>query len=112
MMMKAEMLYNYFTSVFTDDDGTLPYFARRIDDSVFIFDVDFSSVVIVKVTTQMKSTNTADLQGFNNAFLKRLKFILSKPLKEAYTHIFSCGKIPSDRHVANVTPVFKKVCPL
>jgi len=104
---KAEMLNNYFTSVFTDDDGTLPYFTRRVDDCVD------SSVDIVKVMTQMKSTNTADPQGINNAFLKRLKFTLSKPLKEAYTYIFfSCWKIPSDWHVANVTPVSKKVCPL
>ena len=80
----------------TDDDGTLPYFTRRVDDSVSISNVDFSSVDIVKVMTQMKSTYTADPRGLNNAFLKRLKFVLSKPLKEAYTYIFSCGKIPSD----------------
>jgi len=32
---KAEALNSYFTSVFTVDDGILPDFDRRVDDSVF-----------------------------------------------------------------------------
>jgi len=56
----------------------------------------------------MKSSNTADPQGFSNSFLKRLKFALAKPLSALYTHIFTSGKIPSDWRLANVTLVFKK----
>ena len=39
---KAEALNIYFTSVFTVDDGILPDFDRRVDDSVFINHVDFT----------------------------------------------------------------------
>jgi len=58
--------------------------------------------------THMKSSNTADPQGFSNSFLKRLKFALARPLSALYTHIFTSGKIPSDWRLANITPVFKK----
>jgi len=105
---KAEMLNNYFTGVSTVDDGILPHFARRVDDNVFSNYVDFAFSDIVKMITHMKSSNTADPQGFSNSFLKRLKFALAKPLSALYTHIFTSGKIPSDWRLANVTPVFKK----
>ena len=107
---KAEMLNSYFTGVLlsTVDDGILPHFARRVDDNVFSNHVDFAFSDIVKMITHMKSSNTADLQGFSNSFLKSLKFALARPLSALYTHIFTSGKIPSDWRLANVTPVFKK----
>ena len=38
---KAELLSNYFASVFTVDDGNLPEFSRRVDDDVCIDDIVF-----------------------------------------------------------------------
>jgi len=102
------MLNSYFTGVFTVDDGILPHFARRVDENVFSNHVDFAFSDIVKMITHMKSSNTADPQGFSNSYLKRLKFALAKPWSALYTHIFTSSKIPSDWRLANVTPVSKK----
>jgi len=41
---KAEMLSNYFASVFTVDDGKLPEFNRQVDDDVYIDQIIFSAV--------------------------------------------------------------------
>ena len=46
---KAERLNNYFMSVFTADDGSLPDFGRRVDESVFINHVEFTSLDLIKV---------------------------------------------------------------
>jgi len=48
---KAEMLSNYFASVFTVDDGNLPEFNRRVDDDVYIDQINFSAVDIAKTIT-------------------------------------------------------------
>ena len=104
---KAEVLNKYFTSVFTVDNGIFPDFGRRVDKNIFINEIDFFSADIVKVITQMKNVKTADPHGFNNCFLKRLKFILAGPLSIVYAHIFSVGKIPNAWPIANITPVFK-----
>ena len=90
------MLNSYFTGVSTVDDGILPHFARRVDDNVFLNFILTWPSQIVKMITHMKSSNTADPQGFSNSFLKRLKFALARPLSALYTHIFTSGKIPSD----------------
>jgi len=105
---KAERLNNYFMSVFTADDVNLPDFGRRVDESVFINHVEYTSLDLIKVITHVKSSKTADPQGFNNAFIKRLKFMLTRPLCATYTYIFSSGKLPNSWRMANVTPVFKK----
>jgi len=41
---KAEILNNYFMSIFTADNGNLPDFGRRVDESVFINHVEFTSL--------------------------------------------------------------------
>jgi len=104
---KAELLNNYFSSVFTIDDGVFPKFCRRVDNDTFISEINFFSAEIVKAITQIKDAKSADTHGFNNCFLKRLKFILAGPLSIIYAHIFTVGKIPSAWRIANITPVFK-----
>ena len=95
-------------SVFTADDGNLPDFGRRVDESVYINHAEFTSLDLIKVIqgTHVKSSKTADHQDFNNAFIKRLKFMLARPLCATYTYIFSSGKIPNSWRMVNVTPDF------
>ena len=79
-----------------------------VDESVFINHVEFTSLDLIKVIIHVKSSKTDDPQGLNNAFIKRLKFMLALPLCATYTYIFLSGKIPNSWRMANVTPVFKK----
>ena len=48
---KAERLNNYFMSVFTADDVNLPDFGRRVDESVFINHVEFTSLDLINPHT-------------------------------------------------------------
>ena len=82
---KAEMLSNYFASVFTVDDGNLPEFNRRVDNDVYIDQIIFSAADIAS----LKCTRTTDPHGFNSLFLKRLKFLLAGPMCSVFTYIFS-----------------------
>ena len=49
-------------SVFTADDGSL-HFGRRVDESVFINHVEFTSLDLIKLIAHVKSSKTADPQG-------------------------------------------------
>jgi len=84
---KAELLNNYFASIFTVDDGKLPLFNQRVKNDVFMSHVDFSSCDIAKVIANLKNTRTVDLHGFNNIFIKCLRFVLAKPLSMIYSYI-------------------------
>jgi len=76
---KAEVLNSYFTSVFTVDDSILPDFDRRVDDNVLINHVELTVSNITKMMNRMKSSNTADPQGFSN-FFKASKIFISQAI--------------------------------
>jgi len=108
VLIVSTYIFMYFIGV--SGLRVLPLLINGWMDNVFSNHVDFTFSDIVKMITHIKSSNTADPQGFSNSFLRRLKFALAKPLSALYTHIFTSGKIPSDWRLANVTPVFKKRC--
>ena len=64
----------------TTDNGVFPDFSRRVDNDIFINEIDFFCVDIVKIITQIEDTKSVDPHGFNNCFFKCLKFALAKPL--------------------------------
>ena len=105
---KAELLNDYFTGVFTVDDGVLPEIPLRVQNNMSMSKINFSSVDVLKIISKTTNSKTADPHGFSNFFLKRLQFILASPLSSVYAHIFSAGVIPDAWRTANVTPIFKK----
>ena len=107
---KAEALNNYFTSVLTVDDGVLPDFPRRVVENVLTDHVDFTVADVISTINHIKTSTTADPQGFTNAFLKRLKFSLAQPLSSVFSYIFSCWKIPNDWRNWLSLPSSRKVC--
>ena len=93
---KSEALNEYFTSVFTTDDGTLPIFPRRVAPNVNLSEVHFSPTAIFKHLKNLKSKHTRDPNGFTTSFLKKLDYVLIKPLCVLFSSIFNNGSIPSD----------------
>ena len=65
---KAELLNNYFSSVFTIDNGVFPKFCRRVDNENFISEINFFSADIVKAITQIKMLNQLILTGLITLF--------------------------------------------
>ena len=105
---KSEALNEYFTIVFTTDNGTLPRFPMRVTSNVNLSDVRFSLTAIFKHLKNLKSKHTRDPNGFTTSFLKKLDYVLIKPLCILFSFIFNNGSIPDDWRTANVMPIFKK----
>ena len=85
---KANILNEYFASVFTVDDGILPTFARRVPNDVALDKIDFNPSVIIKAVKSCKSSKTLDPDGFSNTVLKRLLPSLVNPLCILFNHAF------------------------
>jgi len=105
---KANLLNNYFQSVFTVDDGNLPPFTRRVPDNVSIGTIHFSPGTIIKAIKVCKHSRTLDPDGFSNYVLKQLSSSLISPLCVLFNHFFTSGVLPIAWKIANITPIFKK----
>jgi len=105
---KASVLNDYFSSVFTADDGTLPTFNRRVPDNVSLEKIEFSPNVINRAIKSLKNhSNTLDPNGFNSFVLRKLMYSLSNPLCILFNFVFTSGAIPNAWKTANITPIFK-----
>lgn len=107
---KAEALNNYFTSVLTVDDGVLPDFPRRVVENVLIDHVDFTVADVISTINHIKTSTTADPQGFTNAFLKRLKFSLAQPLSSVFPTSFHAERFQMIGARLMSLPSSRKVC--
>lgn len=107
---KATALNNYFCSVFTADDGTLPTFPKRVPDGVSFNKIDFTPDIVFKAIKSCKNnSNARDPDGFNSCVLYKLMYNIANPLCTLFNFVFINGKIPNAWKTANVTPIFKKV---
>ena len=87
---------------------TLPVFPWRVAPNVNLNEVHFSPTAIFKHLKNLKSKHTRDPNGFTTSFLKKLDYVLIKPLCVLFSFIFNNGSIPDDWRTANVMPIFKK----
>ena len=105
---KAELFNNYFSSVFTVDDGCLPEFVDRVDESTRLFDVDFTPEIVFKVLHKLKPSTSHGPDGIPNLLLKNLARELSVPLCHLFDFSFKSQKLPDCWKLATVTPIFKQ----
>ena len=105
---KATLLNEYFCSVFTQDDGKLPPLRRRVSDDVSIENIEFTPARVLKAVNQIKNKRSLDPNGFSPVFIKKLCYVLIKPLCVLFNFLYNCGQFPNDWRLANVIPVFKK----
>jgi len=104
---KAEILNNYFTSVFTSEDtSTIPI----LDHNTFpdISPLTIHNEGVVDLLSNLKEHKAKGPDEIPAALLKRL----STEISPALTHIFQASlyqcKVPKEWKTANVVPVFKK----
>ena len=102
---KAEVMNNFFSSVFTVEDKYLPKCDLLVDNS--ICDV---VVTIDKVKKLLKSLNVSKSAGpdeIHPRFLKELAEPLALPVTILFNKSLSEGRLPSMWKTANVTCIFK-----
>ncbi len=105
----AEALNKYFASIYVQDDGCLPEFAKRAADVNFTDDVDLSVVAIESVLSGVGDTHSSGPDGFSAFLLKRLRNSISLPLSLIFNLSYESGIVPTIWKNAIVCPVYKGV---
>ena len=65
---RANLLNNYFQSVFTQDNGTSPSFPSRLPDNIHISDINTSPQTIYRILKKLKTNSAAGPDGLPPIF--------------------------------------------
>ncbi len=103
---KAAAFNNYFTSVFTIDDGNRLNFPLRLKENVHI-SVDLSPEIVFKYLLKLPSKLSLGPDGLPPLVFKKLSVSLAEPLSYIFNFSYTLGKIPRQWATANVSPIFK-----
>ena len=104
---KAEVLNNFFTSVFTQEDDTdIPTF--DCGKNVSINDVIVTDDMMKKSLLSLNISKSPGPDELHPRVLRELANELSHPFKVLFDKSLVAGKIPQDWKVAEVRPIFKK----
>jgi hypothetical protein len=104
---RANLLNDYFASVCTKDNGTLPAFSHRVPNDAKLESVDFTPESVYAAITKLKAGGSCGPDGFPPLLFKNLAGSLIEPLSLLFKSFMSVGKIPSAWSHAVVTPVYK-----
>ena len=77
---KCELLNTYFASVFTNDDGSLPSFAPRVNADVLMAPITFSSDIVQDALLHLPSKCSKSPDGFPALFFKSIASAIAFPL--------------------------------
>ncbi|MCP4492583.1 MAG: hypothetical protein GY820_35545, partial [Gammaproteobacteria bacterium] len=103
---KAYILNNYFSSVFTIDNGAAPMFNSRCDSH--LASVEFPPSVVYDKLCRLKPSLSCGPDGIPKLFLKRFAFHFCLPLSKIFEFSFSHAVLPSMWRCADILPLFKK----
>ena len=105
--VKANMLSDYFGSVFVVDDGSHPIPVSRVF-GVKLTSIIFTQPAVNKVLCRLKVNSVGGPDGIPPIFLKQVSHQLSFTLAYLYQLFFDTTFIPPVWLTANITPIFKK----
>jgi hypothetical protein len=109
---KANLLNQFFQSMFTIDDGSRPQFQCRLPpDAVGINDVNTSPGVIRKILGSLKTNSAAGPDQIPSLFYRKAAAALSFPLSILFRSLIDLRDLPSEWKHSIITPIFKKGSP-
>jgi hypothetical protein len=102
----ADILNNYFVSVFNKDDAvdlhqpntTAPQLTHQV----------FSEQKVLQEIDKLKPKNSCGPDGISSNFIKKFKIELALPLTIIYNKSIESSTVPDDWKMGNVCPIFKK----
>ena len=103
---KAEILNSQFSSVFTTDDGRVPFLTQRTD--VQLSSVDISPERVRKFMCKLPAKFSRSPDGIPTAVLKILSYELCIPLHIIFKTSLDSTTCPTLWKYADITPIFKK----
>ena len=105
---KAELLNNFFKSVFTmEDPGPLPDFEDYIYTSE-LTDIEVTSEEVRKLLQDLNVNKATGPDGIPPRILSLAATELSIPIAILFQKSISTGSLPNEWKMAHVTPIFKK----
>lgn len=104
----CEIFNNYFSSVFTADDGVLQQLPARADSNLALSSVEFTPEKVFSALRSLRPTLSAGPDGIHNVFLKNCAAALCVPLCHIFDSSMKDNVLPKSWKRAYVTPVFKK----
>ena len=107
---KAEILNNYFASVFTientTEEGTVE---PNINENIVPFtDIQVTTDDVIAIIKKLKYRKSPGPDGILACTLKRCSKALAPLLKLVFEKSVNSGTIPPEWKTANVTPIYKK----
>ena len=103
---KAEILNSQLSSVFTTDDGRVPFLTQRTD--VQLSSVDISPERVRKFMCKLPAKFSRSPDGIPTAVLKILSYELCIPLHIIFKTSLDSTTCPTLWKYADITPIFKK----
>ena len=105
---KAELLNNYFASVYTADDGNTPAFARQVPDTAKLDTIEFTSTDVLNCIKKLKPKSSTGPDELPPLAVKELGLSIAEPLSRLFNAFMSVGQVPLEWRTAYVTPLYKK----
>lgn len=107
---KCEILNEFFSSVFTNDNGILPMVSKQTLN-ISSNKIDFSQSVIIKAIKKLKASGSAGPDLFPALFWRNAAPGVALPLSIIFSNSFALSTLPDEWRLATVIPVFKKGSP-
>ncbi|XP_033745732.1 uncharacterized protein LOC117331241 [Pecten maximus] len=108
---KADVLVNFFTSVFTKaPPGEIPNFEQRTVSQPFQ-DTSCTEENIMKLSLKLNSNKSCGPDEMHPKALEELRDVLKKPLSIIFSKSLVTGKLPQSWKDANIKAIYKKKGP-
>lgn len=103
---KADIINEYFCSVYTKDDGSLP--VGQLTDTVdYIEEVSFPPFLVYSKLSKLPNKLSCGPDTIPCLLFKKLALSLAEPLSIVFSNSFDHGVLPSHWLKANVIPIYK-----
>jgi hypothetical protein len=105
---KANMLNNFFSSVFTHEDKHHLPLTQELEVTNPLTDVEITEQEVDKLLQQLNSDKLPGPEGIHPRILKECLSLLSAGIQKLYRKSLDAGTVPEDWRTGHVTPIFKK----
>ena len=105
---KADILNQFFSSVFVKDDNNNPTFPKRVSNEFTLTSVQITPAIVFAAIRSIKPSNSLDPEGFPSKFYHQLSAELSTPLSIIMQASIDVQELPTVWKTASVCAIHKK----
>jgi hypothetical protein len=103
----ANILNNFFASVFTNEDkNNMP--AKNAETESVLRTVSFTPLEVIRKLNNLRADSAPGPDKIYPRMLKELRYEIADPLSKIFTKSMKTGKVPKNWKEAIVTPIHKK----